>query len=327
MTSRFLRELDRRVVVFDGSVGATLQSMPLNPAKDYLGRDNCVDILVKSRPDVVQNLHEAFLKVGADVVETNTFGANKLVFAEFDQALVGWTYAINKQAAEIARAACAKYETSDKPRFVAGSIGPGTKLISLGHTTWEKMLDSYAEQARGLIDGGADVFIIETCQDLLQTKCAINACLDALKERGKTHEDVPIMASVSIETMGKMLVGSDITAVANALGMFPICSLGLNCSTGPTEMGEHIAYLSKHWPRPISVMPNAGLPIMVQGKTVFPLAAEAFTTALMQYVEQYGVQIVGGCCGTLPEHIGTLVGALNDSTLSHAGSSSASFRQ
>src|SRR5262245_60145620 len=168
MSSRFLREIDRRVVIFDGSMGATLQSMPLDVHRDYLGRENCVGILVRSRPDVIQGIHESFLAAGADVVETDTFGANKLVFAEFDQELVGWTYAINKQAAEVARAACAKYSTPDKPRFVAGSIGPGTKLLTLGHTTWETMLDSYAEQARGLLDGGVDLFIIETCQDLLQ---------------------------------------------------------------------------------------------------------------------------------------------------------------
>ena len=310
MASRFLRELRDRVLVFDGSMGATIQSMTLDVQRDYLGRENCVDLLVKSRPELIQEIHESFLGVGADVVETDTFGANKLVFAEFDQELVGWTYAINKQAAEIARASCDTFSTSDKPRFVAGSIGPGTKLITLGHVSWEQMLESYAEQARGLIDGGADVFIIETCQDLLQTKCAINACLDALRERGKTHEDIPIMASVSIETMGSMLLGSDITAVVNALGMFPICSLGLNCSTGPTEMGEHLAYLSKHWTRPISVMPNAGLPVLVDGKTNFPLGPEAFASAMAKFVDEFGIQIVGGCCGTTSEHIRQLVEAL-----------------
>jgi len=310
MSSRFLQELNRRVIVFDGSMGATLQTMPLEVERDYLGRENCVDLLVKSRPEVIQSIHESFLAVGADVVETDTFGANKLVFAEFDQELVGWTRSINKQAVEVARAACDKFTTSDKPRFVAGSMGPGTKLITLGHTTWETMLDSYTEQARGLIDGGVDVFIIETCQDLLQVKCAINACLDALAERGKTVNDIPIMVSVSIETMGSMLVGSDITAVVNAIGMFPVCSIGLNCSTGPTEMGEHIAYLSKHWQRPISVMPNAGLPIMVNGKTSFPLSADAFTTSLSRFIDEFGVGIVGGCCGTTPDHIGGLVNAL-----------------
>ena len=318
MASRFLQAINSRVVVFDGSMGATIQSLPLDVERDYLGRENCVDILVKSRPDIIQNIHESFLAVGADAVETDTFGANKLVFGEFDQELVGWTYDINKQAAEVARAACDKFTTKDKPRFVVGSIGPGTKLITLGHTTWETMLDSYTEQARGLIDGGVDAFIIETCQDLLQTKCAINACLDALKARGKSHDDIPIMASVSIETMGSMLLGSDITAVVNALGMFPICSLGLNCSTGPTEMGEHLAYLSKHWQRPISVMPNAGLPILVNGKTSFPLSADAFTVSLARFVEEFGINIVGGCCGTTPEHIRALANGVSDTVRRNA---------
>ncbi|MCI0629339.1 MAG: homocysteine S-methyltransferase family protein [Phycisphaerales bacterium] len=331
MPSRFLQTLNRRsggrdsagrsgdTIVFDGSMGATIQSMSLDVQRDYLGRENCVDILVKSRPDVVARIHEDFLAVGSDAVETDTFGANKLVFAEFDQELVGWTFDINKQAAEIARASCDKFATSDKPRFVIGSIGPGTKLITLGQTTWEAMLDSYTEQARGLLAGGVDAFIIETCQDLLQTKCAINACLDALKERNETHEDVPIMASVSIETMGKMLVGSDITAVVNALSMFPICSLGLNCSTGPVEMGEHLAYLSRHWgdsrgPKPISVMPNAGLPILVNGKTNFPLTPDSFAASMARFVEEFGVSIVGGCCGTTPEHIRQLIAALSQKT-------------
>jgi 5-methyltetrahydrofolate--homocysteine methyltransferase len=311
MASRLLKELDRRLIVFDGSMGATIQSMPLDVQRDYLGRENCVDVLVKSRPDIIQDIHESFLAAGADVVETDTFGANKLVFGEFDQELVGWTYSINKQAAEVARAACAKHATSDKPRFVAGSIGPGTKLISLGQTTWETMLDSYADQARGLIDGGVDAFIIETCQDLLQCKCAINACLDALADRNKSVEDIPIMASVTMETTGTMLLGTEIAAAVNALSMFPISSLGLNCATGPTEMAEHIAFLSKHWPRHLSVMPNAGLPILINGKTSFPLSAEAFTTALSRYVDEFGVNIVGGCCGTTPAHIAQLVKALD----------------
>ena len=190
-----------------------------------------------------------------------------------------------------------------KPRFVVGSIGPGTKLISLGQTTWEAMLDSYTEQCRGLIDGGADAFIIETCQDLLQVKCAINACLDALAEKGKSHEDVPILVSITIETSGTMLLGTEIAAAVNALRMFPIACLGLNCATGPVEMAEHIGYISKHWDRYVSVIPNAGLPVLVEGRTEFPLKARPFVESLTRYVREYGVNIVGGCCGTTPEHI------------------------
>ncbi|MCH7572019.1 MAG: methionine synthase [Planctomycetes bacterium] len=306
MICRFLHELKRRVIIFDGSMGATIQAMDLDVSRDYLDRENCVDVLVRSRPDLVQGIHESFLEVGADAIETDTFGANKLVFRDFDEELVSWTYDLNREAAEIARAACEKYTTSDKPRFVIGSMGPGTKLISLGQTTWEEMLDSYAEQARGLIDGGADALLIETCQDLLQVKCAINACLDALEKRGKSHEDIPILASITIETSGTMLLGTEIAAAANALRMFPIASLGLNCATGPTEMGEHVAWLSRHWDRPISVIPNAGLPVLMEGKTSFPLTPEPFVETLLRFVSDYGVNMVGGCCGTTVQHIDLL---------------------
>jgi 5-methyltetrahydrofolate--homocysteine methyltransferase len=200
-------------------------------------------------------------------VETDSFGSNKLVAADFDEEMVSWVYDLNVRAAQVARAAANKFSTRDRPRFVAGSIGPGTKLITLGQVSWELMLDSYREQARGLIDGGADCLIVETSQDLLQVKCAISACLDALGAVKKTHEDIPILASVTMETTGTMLLGSDMAAVVNALRPFPIASLGLNCATGPTEMAEHIAYLAKHWNRPFSVIPNAGLPILVDGRT------------------------------------------------------------
>ena len=162
---------------------------------------------------------------------------------------MGWTRDLNREAAEIARAACERHATADRPRFVIGSMGPGTKLVSLGQTTWEAMLDSYAEQARGLLDGGVDAFMIETCQDLLQVKAAINACLDALDEHGRTPDEVPIIVSVTIETSGTMLLGTEIAAALASLRMFPIAALGLNCATGPTEMGEHLAYLAKHWDR------------------------------------------------------------------------------
>jgi 5-methyltetrahydrofolate--homocysteine methyltransferase len=308
--SRFLRELDRRVLVLDGAMGTSIHACPTCRHEDYLGRENCTDILVRSRPDVIQGIHESFLAVGADCVETDTFGANKLVFAEFDEELVGWTYAINKEAAEIARAACARFETGDRPRFVLGSMGPGTKLISLGNTTWERMHESYAEQARGLIDGGADAFLIETCQDLLQVKCTINACLDALRERGKSVEQIPILVSVTIETTGTMLLGTEIAAVVNALRMYPIASLGLNCATGPTEMSEHLAYLSRHWDRHVSVYPNAGLPVLVEGRTEYPLAPGPFAEAMRRFLDEFKVGLVGGCCGTTPEHIRMLAEAV-----------------
>ena len=191
-------------------------------------------------------------------------------------------------------------------------MGPGTKLITLGQTTWDAMLDSYREQARGLIDGGADALLIETCQDLLQVKCAVNACLAALEDCGCRPDQVPIMVSVTIETTGTMLLGTEIEAAVNALRMYPIASLGLNCATGPTEMGEHLAYLAHHWDRAISVVPNAGLPVLVDGRTDFPLKPEPFATALQRFISEFGVRIVGGCCGTTPQHIARLVELIGD---------------
>src|SRR5262245_53214782 len=264
MPSRFLTEIEKRVLVFDGAMGTSIHQRDLDVHRDYCGCENCTDILVQSRPDVVREIHESFLAAGADCVETDTFGANKLVLAEF--GIAEKTYELNKLGAEVARAACDRFATGHRPRFVVGSMGPGTKLITLGNTTWEAMFDSYREQARGLIDGGADALIVETCQDLLQVKCAINACLAAIADRGKRVEQVPIMASVTIETTGTMLLGTEIAAAATALAEYPICSLGLNCATGPTEMAEHIHWLGRHWGamgrqrRPVSCMPNAGLP-------------------------------------------------------------------
>lgn len=311
MSSSFLTQLARRVLVFDGAMGTSIHTYDLDTHADYCGCENCTDILVKSRPDVIREIHESFLAAGCDVVETDTFGANKLVLAEFD--IADETYTLNKLGAEVARAAADRYSTKDRPRFVAGSMGPGTRLITLGNTTWEAMFDSYREQARGLIDGGADLLIVETCQDLLQVKCAINGCLAALSERGKTTDDIPIMASVTIETTGTMLLGTEIAAAAAALSQYPICSLGLNCATGPTEMGEHVGWLGKHWGtfrggaerdgRAVSCMPNAGLPVLVEGRTEYPLKPAPFADALLQFIHRDGVRIVGGCCGTTPEHI------------------------
>ncbi len=306
MPSRLLDHLGRRVLLLDGAMGSTLQSMPLTVDGDYLGRENCVDVLVRTRPELIQQIHESYLAAGSDAVETDTFGANQLVFAEFDEELVSWTYDLNKEAAEIARAACEAHATADKPRFVFGSMGPGTKLLTLGQVPWERMLESYAEQARGLVDGGADALLIETCQDLLQIKCAINACLKALDDRGKTPQDVPIMVSVTVETTGTMLLGAEIAAAATALRGYPIASLGLNCATGPVEMTEHVEWLSRHWDRAISIVPNAGLPVLVEGQTSFPLEPQPMADAVRRFVEELGVAVIGGCCGTTPEHIAAL---------------------
>ena len=317
----FLTQLARRVMVFDAAMGTSIHQHDLDLEKDYLGCENCTDILVKTRPDVIQGIHESFLRVGADVVETDTFGANRLVLAEFD--IADQAFELNRLAVDVARAACERVEAEDgRPRFVAGSMGPGTKLVTLGNTDWDTMQASYREQALGLLAGkpragakagaGVDVFIIETCQDILQVKCAINAVLSALRERGLTTDDVPIMVSVTIETTGTMLVGTSIEGAATALAGYPILSLGLNCATGPTEMGEHVAWLGKHWRGAVSVLPNAGLPVLVEGRTEYPLKPEPFAEALAGFVERDGVGIVGGCCGTMPAHIAALVKKLDE---------------
>jgi len=295
-------------------MGTSIYARPLTVEGDYCGCENCTDILVRSRPDVIQEIHEEFLAAGADCIETDTFGANQLVLSEFD--LTPETYSLNLKAAAIARAACDKHSTADKPRFVLGSMGPGTKLLTLGNTSWDIMLASYAEQARGLIDGGTDAFIIETCQDLLQVKCAINAVLQALGERGRTPLDIPILVSVTIEQTGTMLMGTEIAAAAHALAGYPIASLGLNCATGPAEMVDHVKWLGANWgkmgsgggagvngKRIVSVMPNAGLPVLVEGRTEYPLKPQPFVEAMQRFVEGDGVGLVGGCCGTTPEHI------------------------
>lgn len=309
MPSRFLQEMNRRVLVLDGAMGTSLYSKDLTIEGDYCGCENCTDVLSKSRPDIVQEIHESFLEVGCDAVETNTFGANTMVLSEFD--LQDEAYELSKRSAEIARAACDNHSTSDKPRFVLGSMGPGTKLITLGQTQWDTMFASYRECARGLIDGGADALLIETCQDLLQVKCAINSCLDALDERSKSADDVPILISVTIEQMGTMLTGSSIEAAAHVLKSYPIASIGLNCATGPTEMSEYIHWLGKHWDRHISVYPNAGLPVLVEGRTEYPLKPGPMAEAILKFVESDGVGLVGGCCGTTPEHLRAVAEAVD----------------
>jgi 5-methyltetrahydrofolate--homocysteine methyltransferase len=306
-SSLFLQTLSRKRLVFDGAMGTATHAVDLDIQRDYWGKENCPEILIKSRPDLIQSIHESFLNVGADVVETDTFGGMPHVLAEFE--LAEQAFELNQSAALLARAACAKFHTSDKPRFVAGSMGPGTKLITLGNIDWEGMFASYREQARGLLAGGVDLFIIETCQDLLQIKCVINAVLAALAEKNKTADDVPIMVSVTIENTGTMLLGTEIAAAATALAQYPICSLGLNCATGPVEMRDHVKWLGKHWlgRGAISVMPNAGLPILVEGRTEFPLQAQPFAEAMSRFVLEDNVRIIGGCCGTKPEHIAKLV--------------------
>lgn len=314
MAAQLIDHVRQRVLLLDGAMGTSVQAASDLTADDYLGCENCTEMITRSRPEILQRIHESFLEVGADIVETNTFGASALTLGEFGHSGPGEVEAFNREAAQIARAACESYSTVDRPRFVAGSIGPGTKLVSLGQTGWDEMLASYTRQAVGLLEGGVDCFLIETCQDLLQCKCVVNACLAALAKAGRSPDDVPIFVSVTMETTGTMLLGTEIEAAVTALRQYPIAGLGLNCATGPREMGEHLAWLSKHWDRLLTVAPNAGLPVMIDGKAQYPLGPEAFANTMADFVERYGINMVGGCCGTTPDHIAQLARKLGTDT-------------
>ncbi|VXD22894.1 methionine synthase [Planktothrix paucivesiculata] len=305
MKSAFLDRLhspERPVIVFDGGMGTNLQTQNLT-ADDFGGKDyeGCNEYLVYTKPEAVANVHRGFLEAGADVIETDTFGATSIVLAEYD--LADKAYDLNKTAAELAKSLTTQYSTPEKPRFVAGSIGPGTKLPTLGHIDFDILYQAFAEQAEGLFDGGVDLFIVETCQDVLQIKAALNGIEDVFTKKGERR---PIMVSVTMEAFGTMLVGSEMSAALTILEPYKIDILGLNCATGPDLMKEHIRYLSEHSPFIVSCIPNAGLPENVGGKAHYKLTPLELKMALMHFVEDLGVQVIGGCCGTRYEHIQAL---------------------
>ncbi|MBI5434140.1 MAG: methionine synthase, partial [Planctomycetes bacterium] len=296
--TNFRDALKERVLILDGAMGTQIHAAHLDLDKDYLGLENCVEIINVSRPEVIQAIHERYLAAGADAVETNTFGGMSHVLAEF--GLEERTREINRIAARLARAACAKYSTPERPRFALGSMGPGTKLATLGHIDYDTLKRSYLEQAHGLIEGGVDGIIIETCQDPLHVKAVVNAAISARKA---AKRDVPIVVSVTMEITGTMLVGTEMAAAIALLEPYEIDVMGINCATGPREMGEHVRLLGQSSPRPVCVYPNAGLPQVVDGKPFYPLTPEELADWLARFVEEDGVAMVGGCCGTTPEHI------------------------
>ncbi len=302
MKHSFLERLhspDRPVIVFDGAMGTNLQKQNLT-AEDFGGPqyEGCNEYLVYTKPEAVEKVHRDFLAAGADVIETDTFGGMSIVLAEYD--LADKAYDLNKTAAELAKRVAAEFSTPEKPRFVAGSIGPTTKLPTLGHIDFDTMKATFAEQAEALFDGGVDLFIVETCQDVLQIKAALNGIEEVFALKGERR---PLMVSVTMETMGTMLVGTEISAVLTILEHFPIDILGLNCATGPDLMKPHIKYLSEHSPFVVSCIPNAGLPENVGGQAFYKLTPVELRMSLMHFVEDLGVQVIGGCCGTSPEHI------------------------
>ena len=287
----------QRAIVLDGATGTGIQTMDL-PLSDFDGLEGCNEILNLSCPQAVQALHASYLEAGADAVLTNTFGASAVTLAEYN--LAERTREINAAAARHARAAADQFTTTDAPRFAIGSIGPGTKLPSLGQINFDQLHAAYLEQARGLLDGDVDALLVETVYDLLQGKAAILACRDALDER---NLDTPIFATVTIETTGQMLVGSEIAAALTALAPLGLAGVGLNCATGPDLMHEPLRFLAESAPFPLLCSPNAGLPRVEDGQTIYDLTPDALAEAHATFIAEYGVSIVGGCCGTTAEHV------------------------
>jgi len=295
--SSLLHALDRRVLIADSAMGTMLQAADLS-LDDFDGLDGCNEILNATRPDLVRTIHRANLEAGADLIETNTFGANLANLAEYD--IQDRIRELAEKGAEIARAAADEFSTEEQPRFVLGSVGPGTKLPTLGHAEFAVLRDAYQECVLGLLAGGVDAVLVETVQDLLQAKAVVIAAKRAMALQGR---HVPIIVQVTVETTGTMLLGSEIGAALTALEPLGIDLIGLNCATGPAEMSEHLRTLSKQSRIPISVMPNAGLPTLGPNGAVYPLGPDALARALAGFVSEYGVRIVGGCCGTTPEHV------------------------
>jgi len=300
---QYLRSPKRPVLVFDGAMGTSLQTQNLT-ASDFGGAEyeGCNEYLVHTKPEAVEKVHRGFLEVGADVIETDTFGGTSLTLVEYD--LADKAYYLNKTAATLAKKVAQEYTTPEKPRFVAGSMGPGTKLPTLGHVDFDTLKNAYIEQVEGLYDGGVDLFLVETCQDVLQIKAALNAIEEVQSQKGERR---PVMVSLTMEDFGTMLIGTEINAALTILEPYSIDILGLNCATGPDLMKPHIKYLAEHCPFIISCIPNAGLPENVGGVAHYNLSPLELQMSLMHFIEDLGVQIIGGCCGTRPDHIKALV--------------------
>ena len=295
----YLNRDDKPIIIFDGGTGTSFQNLNLS-SHDFGGDDleGCNENLVLSSPNTVEQVHNSFLEAGCHVIETNTFGASSIVLDEY--SISNKAYEINKKAAQIAKKCANLFSSINTPRFVAGSIGPTTKLPTLGHISFDKLKDSYEEQINGLIDGGIDLLLIETCQDVLQIKSALFASQEVIKNR---NIELPIMISITMETTGTMLVGSDIASALTILEPYDIDILGLNCATGPVQMKEHIKYLAENSPFAISCIPNAGLPENIGGVAHYKLTPLELKMQLMNFIYDFNVQLIGGCCGTTPEHI------------------------
>jgi 5-methyltetrahydrofolate--homocysteine methyltransferase len=306
MDSRFLTELNRRILVADGGMGTALQEFDLS-LDDFDNLEGCNEVLNDTRPDVVSTVHRRFLEAGCDAIETNTFGTNYGNFGEY--GILDRIRELAEKGTVLARRCADEFATPEKPRFVLGSMGPGTKLPTLGHAPYAVLRDAYVENALGMLDGGVDAVLVETSQDLLQTKAAVVGAKRAMEAAGRR---VPLIAQVTVEQTGTMLVGSEIGAALTALEPLGIDLIGMNCATGPAEMSEHLRVLADHASVPISVMPNAGLPELGPDGAVYPLRPDELAEALATFVTDFGARLVGGCCGTTAEHVRAVVEAVSD---------------
>lgn len=300
MPHPFFDAYTERPLILDGGLGTCVQQHALTP-DDFGGQDGCNEILVQTRPDVIRQIHAAYFEAGCDAVETDTFGATSLVLGEY--GLEALAYTLNRDAAALAKGVAREY-SGDKPRWVVGSIGPTTKLPSLGHISFVDLKTTYLPQIEGLIDGGADLLLVETCQDLLQTKAALAAIRQVQRQKAVR---LPVMAQVTMEQTGTMLVGMDMAAVVAAMAPFELDVLGMNCATGPQEMARHIQHLSAHSPFLVSCLPNAGIPENIGGQAHYHLSPQELAEHLARFVGEWGVRVVGGCCGTTPDHMRALV--------------------
>ncbi|WP_406600591.1 methionine synthase [Hydrogenimonas cancrithermarum] len=296
--------MEEKILVIDGAMGTQIQSMEI-PDEAWEGKEGCNELLNATAPELIRRIHERYAMSGADLIKTNTFGAMDWVLDEYQ--IGDRAYELSKKGCELVKSVCEQYSTPDKPRFCLGSIGPGTKLPSLKHIEYDEMYAGYYEMAEGMIDGGVDIFLLETCQDPLQIKAALHACQDAAKEKGVR---IPVMVSVTIELSGSMLIGTDAGTIATIMEPFEILSLGFNCGTGPEQVEKHVKTLSQLWHKPISVHANAGLPQNRGGYTYYPMGPEEFSALQKSFTKYDGVTFLGGCCGTTPQHIKALCDAV-----------------
>ena len=297
--------LQERILVIDGAMGTQIQDLKV-PSEAWLddkgvAQEGCNELLNDTAPELIGRIHKRYAMAGADLLKTNTFGTMPWVLDEYQMG--ERAYELSKKGAQIVKDVCDEYGTQASPKFVLGSIGPGTKLPSLGHIHYDEMYEGYKLVALGLIDGGCDVFLLETCQDPLQIKAALHACQDANEERGV---DLPLMVSVTIELSGTMLIGTNAETIVTILEPFDILSLGFNCGTGPDQVKKHLKTLADLWNRPISIHANAGLPQNRGGYTYYPMGPDEFSEKQLEFTEFDGVSFLGGCCGTTPQHIQAL---------------------